>query len=85
MQDLTKMADLIRARTYDAFVPIIAIAIIYYILSKILMKITDKIAEKLEPKNRKPEKILQKIFCLCYNVEKIFLELNKWQNLMKST
>ena len=61
VQDLTKMADLIRARTYDAFVPIIAIAIIYYILSKILMKITDKIAEKLEPKNRKPEKILQKI------------------------
>lgn len=56
--DLTRTADLIRARTYDAFVPIVAIAIIYLILSRLLMKIADKIAERLDPKNRKREKIL---------------------------
>lgn len=59
VQDLTKMADLISARTYDAFVPIILIALIYLLLSKLLMKITDRIARRLNPKNRKREEILK--------------------------
>ena len=58
VQDLTRTADLIRARTYDAFVPIIIIAVIYLILSRLLLFVTDRIAEKLNPKNRKREKIL---------------------------
>ena len=59
VQDLTRTADLIRARTYDAFVPIIIIAIIYLILSRLLLFVTDRIAEKLNPKNRKREDILK--------------------------
>jgi len=58
VQDLTKMGDLIRARTYDAFVPIIAVAIIYFLLSRLLLKVTDKIARRLDPKRRTREKIL---------------------------
>ncbi|MBR3746482.1 MAG: ABC transporter permease subunit, partial [Selenomonadaceae bacterium] len=58
VQDLTRTADLIRARTYDAFVPIIIIAVIYLILSRLLLFVTDRFAEKLNPKNRRREKIL---------------------------
>lgn len=59
VQDLTKMADLIRARTYDAFLPIIATAIIYLLLSKLLMFATDRLASRINPKNRSREKILE--------------------------
>ena len=59
VQDLTKMADLIRARTYDALIPIILIALIYLLLSTLLMKITDRISRRLNPKNRKREEILK--------------------------
>lgn len=33
VQDLTKMADVVRSRTYDAFFPLVAVAIIYFILA----------------------------------------------------
>ena len=59
VQDLTRMADLIRARTYDAFIPIITIALVYLLLSKLLFLITDVISRKIEPKNRKKTEILR--------------------------
>ncbi|MFQ9510595.1 MAG: ABC transporter permease subunit [Lachnospiraceae bacterium] len=39
IQDLTKAADFIISRTYEAFLPLIAIAIIYYCIIKILSKL----------------------------------------------
>lgn len=36
MLDLTKAGDNIRSRTFDAFMPLIAVAIIYYLIIKIL-------------------------------------------------
>lgn len=59
VQDLTRTADLIRARTYDAFIPIITIALVYLLLSKVLFLITDVISHKIEPKNRKKTEILR--------------------------
>lgn len=59
VQDLTRMADLIRARTYDAFIPIITIAIVYLVLSRLLLMITDWTARQINPKNRSREKILK--------------------------
>ena len=53
VQDLTKMGDLIRARTFDAFVPLIVVSAIYFALSWLLLKITDRILIRLNPKNRK--------------------------------
>ena len=53
VQDLTKMGDLIRARTFDAFVPLIIVSAIYFTLSWLLLKITDRILIRLNPKNRK--------------------------------
>ncbi len=38
LQDLTKGGDIIRGRTYDAFMPLLAVAIIYLILVVILSK-----------------------------------------------
>lgn len=59
VQDLTKMADLIRARTYDTFVPIIAITIVYLTLSRLLLIVTDLLERRINPKNRRREKILE--------------------------
>ena len=59
VQDLTRMADLIRARTYDAFIPIITITIVYLVLSRLLLMITDWTARRINPKNRSREKILK--------------------------
>ncbi len=61
VQDLTKMGDMIRARTYDAFVPIIAVAAIYFLLSRLLLKLTDKLSQRLDPKRRKREDILKDV------------------------
>ena len=36
LQDLTKGGDIIRSRTYDAFMPLIAVALIYLVIVMIL-------------------------------------------------
>ena len=59
VQDLTKMADLIRARTYDAFMPLIAISVLYLLLAWILIKIAEWVFTKLDPKNRTEGEILR--------------------------
>lgn len=61
VQDLTRMADLIRARTFDAFIPIITISIMYFILSWIIIKITDRFLKVINPRNRNREEILKDI------------------------
>jgi polar amino acid transport system substrate-binding protein len=43
VQDLTKVGDLVRSRTYDAFFPLIAVAIIYVILAEIIIFIVYKL------------------------------------------
>ncbi len=47
IQDLTKVSDMIRSRTFDAFFPLIVISIIYFVLAWLLGVIIDKIASKL--------------------------------------
>lgn len=38
VQDLTKISDIIRARTYEAFFPLITTAIIYYVIAVLLVQ-----------------------------------------------
>lgn len=45
IQDLTKMCDIIRSRTFDAFFPLIAISIIYLILAWAFGKLIDQIGK----------------------------------------
>ncbi len=61
VQDLTKMGDIVRSRTYDAFFPLISVAIIYFILAAILTFIVDKIEIRVDPRRRSPEKIMKEV------------------------
>lgn len=47
IQDLTKASDFIISRTYETFLPLIAIAIIYYLLIKILSKLLSMFERRL--------------------------------------
>ena len=53
VEDLTRISDLIRARTYEAFFPIIATAVIYFIICGIFTLILMKIQKIFEPDRRK--------------------------------
>lgn len=56
VEDLTKAGDIIRSRTYEAFFPLIATAILYFLIASVLVFVLKKIAVKLDPKHR-PRKI----------------------------
>jgi arginine/lysine/histidine transport system permease protein len=47
VQDLTKAGDMIRSRTYDAFLPLIAVAAIYLVIVMILTSLLKKVEERL--------------------------------------
>ncbi len=55
VQDLTKMGDIVRSRTYDAFFPLLAVAAIYFILAAILTAIVNRIGREIDPRRRKRE------------------------------
>ena len=48
IQDLTKGGDIIRSRTYDAFMPLIAVALIYLILVTILTLLLRRLERRLQ-------------------------------------
>ena len=56
VQDLTRASDLIRARTMDAFFPLVSTAIIYFLFCRLLAHLLRKLAAKLDVTNR-PRKI----------------------------
>ena len=49
VQDLTKMSDIIRSRTYEAFFPLIATAVIYFLLSGALTALLGTIEIRIKP------------------------------------
>ena len=49
VQDLTKMGDIVRSRTYEAFFPLIAVAVIYFVLAALLIWIVNKIELRAIP------------------------------------
>ena len=52
VQDLTRVGDLIRARTMEAFFPLIAIAIIYFALCRVMAWLLNRfVVRRLEPKD----------------------------------
>jgi len=59
VNDLTKMGDIIRGNTYEAFFPLIAVAIIYFIIIWIVTDLLGIAARKTEPKRRKDKNILK--------------------------
>ena len=59
VQDLTKMGDIVRSRTYEAFFPLIAVTVIYFALEALLGFVISRIGLSLDPRRRKPEDILR--------------------------
>ena len=53
VQDLTKVSDIIRSRTLEAFFPLIATAIIYFLLANTLTMLLSRMEIQLDPKRRK--------------------------------
>ena len=61
VQDLTKMGDIVRSRTYEAFFPLVAVAVIYFILAGILTFFVNRIELRVDPKRRTREDIMKGI------------------------
>ena len=59
VQALTKMADVVRSRTYDAFFPLVAVAIIYFILAGLLIQLVNMIELRTDPRRKTREDILK--------------------------
>ena len=52
IQDLTKGGDIIRSRTYDAFMPLIAVALIYLAVVVLLSSLVTKLERRLRRSDR---------------------------------
>ncbi len=57
-QDLTKATDIIRSRTMEAFFPLIATAVIYFIIANVLAFALTKIEISIDPKQRNRQVVL---------------------------
>ena len=52
VQDLTKAGDIIRSRTYEAFFPLITIAVIYFIIAWLLTRVLVVLQNAVDPNKR---------------------------------
>ena len=59
VQDLTKMGDIVRSRTYEAFFPLIAVTVIYFVLETLIGFLVGRASVNFNPKRRKPADILK--------------------------
>ena len=61
IQDLTKISDLVRSRTYEPFFPLVATAVVYFVLAAIMTAIVNRVEININPKRRPESKILEGI------------------------
>ena len=59
--DLTKISDLVRSRTYEAFFPLILTAIMYFVIETIMTYIVKRIDISIDPRRRSQTDILKGI------------------------
>ena len=57
IQDLTKASDIIRSRTYEAFFPLIATALIYFVTAWFLAGFLVWLDNRLDPAKRRSKKM----------------------------
>ncbi len=53
IQDLTRAGDIIRSRTYEAFFPLLSVALIYFVLSYLIGLCISRIEIRINPKKRR--------------------------------
>lgn len=58
VQDLTKVADIVRSRTFDAFTPLFLSAIVYILLALLMIWAVNTVCRATDPKRRNRERIL---------------------------
>ena len=63
VEDLTKMGDIVRSRTYEAFFPLIAITVIYFLLEMIFSLIGKWLQILFDPRNRRVRGLLKGVDC----------------------
>lgn len=56
VQDLTKASDIIRSRTFDAFFPLVMVAVLYFAMAYLLALVLDYIGLKTDPKRSRRDK-----------------------------
>ncbi len=61
VMDLTKMGDLVRSRTYQAFFSLIAVAIMYFVMEAVLVAIVRRVQLGVDTKKRTKEQVLKGI------------------------
>lgn len=59
VQDLTKMGDVIRSRTYEAFFPLISVAVIYFVLAGILNALVGRFGRLLDVRRHRNGMLLK--------------------------
>ncbi len=59
VQDLTKVSDIIRSRTYEAFFPLIVTAILYFLTAIIMSSLVKRVEISIKPASRKRIKLLK--------------------------
>ena len=59
VQDLTKIGDVIRARTYEAFFPLIAVAVIYFVMAELFVLVVKGINRFINTRMHGKEHILK--------------------------
>ena len=57
IQDLTKISDIIRSRTYEAFFPLLATALIYFVTAWFLASFLGWLDNRLDPAKRRSKKM----------------------------
>ena len=53
VQDLTKAGDIIRSRTFDAFFPLVMVAVLYFLISWVLLQALDYLERVTDPRSRR--------------------------------
>ncbi len=53
INDITKVSDIIRSRTYEAFFPLITTALIYFVITYLIVVLLNIVQKRINPKFRK--------------------------------
>lgn len=53
VEDLTKASDIIRSRTFDAFFPLLMVALLYFLISWILLQALEYLERRTDPKRHR--------------------------------
>ena len=57
--DVTKVGDIIRGRSYTAFVPLLAVSVSYFLIAFLIRKIMNIVIRRADPENRREKDILK--------------------------